>query len=123
MQLESVQPDPPMYPSAMGREHYSWTTAANTHAHGYLMPRVTQLVARERPARIFDLGCGNGSVCANLRDLGYDITGVDPSVEGIERAQEAHPGLNVHVGSAYDPLSASYGRFPVVISLEVVEHV
>jgi 2-polyprenyl-6-hydroxyphenyl methylase/3-demethylubiquinone-9 3-methyltransferase len=107
----------------MTREHYTWTHAANTHAHAYLMPAVTRLIARENPARIFDLACGNGSVCANLRALGYDVTGVDPSVEGIGRARNAHPDLNVHVGSAYDPLASLYGRFPLVVSLEVVEHV
>ena len=107
----------------MGNEYFAWSDSANTHAHGHLMPVVTQLLAREQPSRVFDLGCGNGSVCANLRALGYDITGVDPSVEGIARARAAHPDLNVHVGSAYEPLAATYGQFPAVVSLEVVEHV
>lgn len=51
------------------------------------------------------------------------MTGVDPSSEGIAEAKEAFPKLRLAQGSAYEDLVATYGRFPVVISLEVVEHV
>jgi 2-polyprenyl-6-hydroxyphenyl methylase/3-demethylubiquinone-9 3-methyltransferase len=37
-------------------------------------------------------------------------------------AREHYPGLDLHPGSAYDDLAGRYGRFPVVVSLEVVEH-
>ncbi|HLS54427.1 MAG TPA: class I SAM-dependent methyltransferase [Zeimonas sp.] len=73
--------------------------------------------------RVFDLGCGNGSVANELAKLGWDVTGVDPSTEGIARAKEQYPHLNLHEGSAYEDLAALYGQFPVVTSLEVVEHV
>lgn len=43
--------------------------------------------------------------------------------EGIAQAKNAYPHLRLEVGSAYDDLAATYGHFPVVISLEVVEHV
>ena len=49
--------------------------------------------------------------------------GVDPSSEGIAQARQAFPELRLEQGSAYDDLAAKYGRFPVVVSLEVVEHV
>ena len=48
---------------------------------------------------------------------------MDPSHEGIAAAKVAYPALNLEEGSAYDDLAESYGRFPVVLSLEVVEHV
>ena len=72
---------------------------------------------------IFDLGCGNGAVANELSKLGYTLTGVDPSEEGIRLANQAYPHLKLEVGSAYDDLAARYGQFPVVLSLEVVEHV
>ena len=58
-----------------------------------------------------------------LTELGWDVTGVDPSAEGIAQARAHYPGLKLYEGSAYDDLAARYGRFPVVTSLEVVEHV
>ena len=51
-----------------------------------------------------------------LRDLGFDAIGVDLS--------EDRGAFTEHcfLGSAYDDLAGKYGRFPVVLSLEVIEH-
>jgi 2-polyprenyl-3-methyl-5-hydroxy-6-metoxy-1,4-benzoquinol methylase len=96
-------------------------------SHGYLLPAVSrvldELTVPARARRLFELGCGNGSVAYELTRRGWDLTGVDPSVEGIEQAQAAHPELKLVCGSAYDDLATQYGQFPVVLSLEVVEHV
>jgi 2-polyprenyl-6-hydroxyphenyl methylase/3-demethylubiquinone-9 3-methyltransferase len=60
---------------------------------------------------------------ARIEQLGFDVTGVDPSESGVRQAQLAWPKMKIHVGSAYDDLSAQFGQFPLVCSLEVVEHV
>ena len=54
---------------------------------------------------------------------GFTVSGVDPSDTGIAVANAALPTLNLKVGSAYDPLHESFGTFPLLVSLEVVEHV
>lgn len=72
--------------------------------------------------RIFDIGCGNGSTCNQLSDLGYEVAGIDPSKTGIEIAKRSFPNLKIEYGSGYDDLASKYGQYPVVISLEVVEH-
>lgn len=72
---------------------------------------------------MFEVGCGNGSVARRLCDRGFEVSGVDPSADGIRQARAAYPGLSLDQGSAYDDLAGRYGRFPVVLSLEVVEHV
>ncbi|WP_206170002.1 class I SAM-dependent methyltransferase [Sphingorhabdus sp. YGSMI21] len=74
-------------------------------------------------AWLFDLGCGNGSVAASITKEGWEVSGVDPSSEGISAAAKTYPDLHLKEGSAYDDLVSLYGRFPVVLSLEVVEHV
>lgn len=97
-----------------------------SHAHSYLLPQVRSELAvffSRGGGRIFDLGCGNGSVASALVEDGYDVCGVDPSTEGIAQAGTAYPHIRLEVGSAYDDLVARFGRFPAVISLEVVEHV
>ncbi len=108
---------------------YRYLDAGHSCAHSYLLPALRSEVSRFKSSlgssksRLFDLGCGNGSVAAFLADAGWDVTGVDPSVEGIAAAKATYPELRLELGSAYDDLAAKYGRFPMVVSLEVVEHV
>lgn len=106
---------------------YRYGGAGLGHSHTYLLPTVFRLLdglgLPEGQRRLFELGCGNGSVANALALRGWDVTGVDPSVEGIAQARVAYPGLRLENGSAYDDLAGRYGRFPVVLSLEVVEHV
>lgn len=104
---------------------YRWDSAELTTSHDYLLPAVLRELSRISPegGRAFDLGCGNGSVANILAQRGWEVTGVDPSSEGIARAKAHYPSLELFEGSAYDDLCSVYGRFPVVISLEVVEHV
>jgi 2-polyprenyl-6-hydroxyphenyl methylase/3-demethylubiquinone-9 3-methyltransferase len=104
---------------------YPYEDGGLNQSHEYLLPEVVRLIGEIRLAskRIFDLGCGNGSVAAALARHGFEVTGVDPSEEGIAQANRHHPGLRFTLGSAYDDLAGRYGRFPIVLSLEVVEHV
>lgn len=109
---------------------YEWKVSGETFAHSYLMgvliselDRFVAGTASKINLRAFDLGCGNGSVAKNLCSYGWKIVGVDPSLEGINLAKANYPGCDLHLGSAYDDLATRFGKFPVVYSLEVVEHV
>lgn len=106
---------------------YNYDTSELNDSHDYLLPAVHPLLGSlnldKKDKRLFELGCGNGSVANNLSLRGWDVSGVDPSEEGIKHAQASYPDLNLYKGSAYDNLTEQYGKFPVVLSLEVVEHV
>lgn len=106
---------------------YRYTSARPGHHHAYLLQKVLKLLdALHLPAgqqRLFELGCGNGSMAHVLTQYGWDVTGVDPSVEGIAQARAAYPRLKLDIGSGYDDLAVRYGQFPGVMSLEVVEHI
>ncbi len=106
---------------------YRYEGSGPSCSHAYLLPAVRReliaFFAGKAEKRIFDPGCRNGSVASVLSSEGYDLTGIDPSAEGIGQANAAYPHLRLEAGSAYDDLVARFGRFPVVISLEVVEHV
>ena len=91
-------------------------------AHGYLLSPLKSIVSKIGPCKVFELGCGNGSVANWLHGLGYTVTGIDYSISGIAQANKAFPEVRLEVGSAYDDLSAKYGKFPLIISLEVIEH-
>lgn len=103
---------------------YGYADSGLNSSHAYLLPALRMELSRITVGdkRLFDLGCGNGSIAASVSKDGWDVTGVDVSREGIEQARRAYPKLRLETGSAYDELAAKYGRFPVAISLEVVEH-
>lgn len=109
---------------------YRWPGGGGTKAHSHLMPTllfelslIGSRAGNPIDLRAFDLGCGNGSVAAYVSSLGWTVSGVDPSFEGIEQASTHHPKCNLQLGSAYEDLAAKFGKFPLVYSLEVVEHV
>lgn len=104
---------------------YRWDSAELNQSHDYLLPALLDELSRlgSSSKRVFELGCGNGSVANVMAAQGWDVTGVDPSSEGITQANARYPSLRLEQGSAYDDLVARYGWFPVVTSLEVVEHV
>lgn len=108
---------------------YRFKSSKSPHSHAYLWPPVEAILSASASGeqRIFELGCGNGAFAERMAGLGWKVTGIDPSLDGIEiakrrsLAKDGNPTFAV--GSAYDPLASQFGQFPFVISLEVVEHV
>jgi 2-polyprenyl-3-methyl-5-hydroxy-6-metoxy-1,4-benzoquinol methylase len=103
---------------------YPYQDASPTYANAYLWPVLRNVIETHvwPQRRAFDLGCGNGATCNMLSTLGFDVTGVDTSESGVANAQNAYPHVKIHAGSAYDDLASQYGTFPLVVSLEVIEH-
>ncbi|MBW3671619.1 MAG: methyltransferase domain-containing protein, partial [Acidobacteria bacterium] len=90
----------------------------------YLWPAVSGIITTEikPPGPVFEIGCGNGAFSKRIASLGYAVTAVDSSETGIEVARHDAGGVRFEVGSGYDDLAATYGPFPAVVSLEVIEH-
>jgi 2-polyprenyl-6-hydroxyphenyl methylase/3-demethylubiquinone-9 3-methyltransferase len=105
-----------------------YQNAAATTAHAYLLPALDQQIAKHRACfgqrpKAFDLGCGNGSVAAHVAGLGFKVVGVDPSASGIEQARANFKGIEFSIGFADIALAKKHGKFDLVYSLEVIEHV
>jgi SAM-dependent methyltransferase len=67
------------------------------------------------PARVLDLGCGEGRFSRDLKALGYDVVGVDRSPTLVAAAREADPSLEVHEADAC-ALPFADGSFDIVIA-------
>lgn len=74
--------------------------------------------------RALDVGCGAGLLCEPLARLGADMTGVDAAQENIAvaTAHAAGGGLAIDYRCG-DLATLGLGRFDLVTSMEVIEHV
>lgn len=71
-----------------------------------------------------DVGCGAGLLCEPLARMGAAVTGVDAAPENVEaaKAHAAMSGLTIDY-RAGELSEQGLGKFDVVTSMEVIEHV
>jgi 2-polyprenyl-6-hydroxyphenyl methylase/3-demethylubiquinone-9 3-methyltransferase len=75
--------------------------------------------------RILDAGCGDGNFTASLVERGFEVCGIDSSVNGIAQAKTRHPQIHFARGSVYNDMCAAFGGCPpfdALVSIEVIEH-
>jgi 2-polyprenyl-3-methyl-5-hydroxy-6-metoxy-1,4-benzoquinol methylase len=72
----------------------------------------------ERP-RLLDVGCGNGAFLARMRELGWEVQGIDVDRQALAEARFA--GLPVREATISD-LEPEPGRFDGITLGHVVEH-
>jgi SAM-dependent methyltransferase len=98
----------------LGHPSYVW---------GFGQERRMNLIRRFVPLEgrsILDVGCGLGMYVRALRRFSQDVHGVDIDEEKVAEASQELP--NIRVAPAED-LPYPGGRFDVVLSHEVIEHV
>jgi 2-polyprenyl-6-hydroxyphenyl methylase/3-demethylubiquinone-9 3-methyltransferase len=73
--------------------------------------------------RAADVGCGAGLLAEPLARLGAEVTGIDAAEETIAAARAHATGQGVAIDYRVGGGEALAGRYDLVTSLEVVEHV
>jgi 2-polyprenyl-3-methyl-5-hydroxy-6-metoxy-1,4-benzoquinol methylase len=75
-----------------------------------------------KSARIFDMGCGSGSLLSVLGDAGFENAfGMDLSQEQVDLAHKM--GVNqVQLGNALDFIKNSGEQFDVITGTDIIEH-
>lgn len=73
--------------------------------------------------RAADVGCGAGLLAEPLARLGAEVVATDPAPENIEAARAHALGQGLAIDYRVGGVEALDGRFDLVVSLEVVEHV
>ena len=77
-------------------------------------------------SKVLEIGCGDGALCGLLyKKFKYEITGIDPSSEGIQYCQEQFKLLNYkgsfRVCEGYD-FPFETGSFDAILCCDVIEH-
>ncbi len=73
--------------------------------------------------RAADVGCGAGLLAEPLARLGASVTAVDAAAENIEAARAHALGQGLEIDYRVGGVEQLEGRFDLVTSLEVIEHV
>jgi 2-polyprenyl-6-hydroxyphenyl methylase / 3-demethylubiquinone-9 3-methyltransferase len=73
--------------------------------------------------RAADVGCGAGLLAEPLARLGAEVTAVDAAEETIEAARRHAQGQGLEIDYRVGGVERLEGRFDLVCSLEVIEHV
>jgi 2-polyprenyl-6-hydroxyphenyl methylase/3-demethylubiquinone-9 3-methyltransferase len=102
---------------------FRFTGPDGSQTQAYVWQPVLEVLSKCGAKTVFDLGCGNGAYARHLKAHGFEVTGVDPSEQGVLQAKRADPDLNIETGGAYDPLAERFGKFSAVVSLEVIGHI
>lgn len=72
-------------------------------------------------AKVLDVGCGTGEQVRRIRDLGYEVSGVEPAPAMRNKAIENNPDAQIVDGSITEiPLDDS--SFDAVVSIEVLRY-
>ena len=73
--------------------------------------------------RAADVGCGAGLLAEPLARLGAQVAAVDAAPENIEAARDHATGQGLEIDYRVGGVEALRGKYDLVTSLEVVEHV
>lgn len=79
--------------------------------------KVAGLLGAEPRGRLLDVGAGDGTLAARLRDEGFDVTGVDLFTDDFRAAGIEIRSANLNAGIPFDD-----GEFSAVVATEVIEH-
>lgn len=90
---------------------HTWRTVANSAA--YLADHLTP------GARVLDVGCGPGTITADMASMGVEVIGVDAAADVVEKARAL--GVDARVGDAY-ALDFADASFDVVHSHQTLQH-
>jgi SAM-dependent methyltransferase len=71
--------------------------------------------------KLLDVGCGNGQMAAYLREMGWDVTGVEPDPTAARLAEE-QCGLKVYQGTL-EEAKLGAESFDAISMQHVIEHV
>lgn len=100
---------------------YDDSLPAHVTAH-YLDKRVRYLTERCDPGQGLDVGCGTGVLAGRLAELGFEMTGIDPSKAMLDVLERRAPEVRSVLGSGIELPFKSDG-FDLVLTVAALHHI
>lgn len=82
---------------------------------------IKDMLSGSKTTKLLDVGCGNGYFLSYIKDLPFNLYGIDLSEEGIKVAQK-RVNANLRVGNI-TKLPYNDNEFDYTVSTEVLEHI
>lgn len=100
-----------------------YETAQMDNLNELLLKWLPEKSASKEAPEILELGCGSGREAAFLLSQGYDVIGIDGSLNLIEEAKKFHPELGGRLFCRTIPDELNFDRkFDALISIAVLMH-
>lgn len=105
-------------------KEYGYTNAEASHTNIYLFQPLIKLLLKDGNKAILDVGCGNGAIAIKLIEQGFNVYGIDASIQGIQLAKKRfHERFFVQELTQDGwPKELSNIASDTIISTEVIEH-
>ena len=107
------------YESAVNAEHDSQFTQRVKSFEKTIKRNLKYLP--QSPATVLDIGCAGGAFLLAAQNLGYTVTGIEPSGELVNSAKSK--SLDIVQGTAENARELINGTFDIVSLWDVIEHV
>lgn len=107
--------------SFYNNDYCSHVATLNNWRQQAMVERVRRIEKfKSPPARLLDIGCGNGNFCFVAHSLGWDVHGIEPSKPAVERAD---PSIRqkLRIGTL-TTTGFPEGSFDVITYWAVLEH-
>jgi SAM-dependent methyltransferase len=88
----------------------------------YLRKRTAFIATHCQGGSALDVGCGTGAVAGRLAQLGYEVTGVDPSEGMLEIMRARAPEVEA-VNASGTSLPFQDDRFDLVLTVAALHHI
>ncbi len=109
-------------PSAMHQYYprdYAPHTELNQRKKGKNTSKEFSLSPPFKNAKMLDFGCGNGAFLVKMKNLGWDVTGVDFSAQAVQLTKNA--GIQAFEGDFNNPFLEQQ-KFDCITLRQVLEH-
>jgi SAM-dependent methyltransferase len=124
----AVFQDPAPTPKVMERYYKNYSNYTNTARNGLPDKSLIDTVSKQvsiinkflKPSRVFEVGCATGYMLSELKKIGWDVTGCDPSPATAQVSLDRW-GIEIQTGF-FEELSLDNECTDLVVFSHVLEH-